>query len=108
MSTGPNLLFICSRNQWRSPTAEKVYRNKGYKSRSAGTSAKASKTISENDIRWSSHIFVMEKKHKQRLLAKFPRLLEEKKVIVLDIADDYQYMDQELVDILNHAVVHYL
>lgn len=94
MSTDPNLLFICSRNQWRSPTAEKVYRSKGYKSRSAGTSAKASKTVSENDIRWSSHIFVMEKKHKQRFLAKLPRLLEGKKTIVLDIADNYHYLNQ--------------
>ncbi len=73
------LLFICSRNQWRSPTAEKIYSQKGYSVRSAGTSPNAKKTVIVNDIRWATHIFVMEKKHKQRLVSKFNRLLEYKK-----------------------------
>jgi len=71
-----NLLFICSRNQWRSPTAEKIYTQKGYKARSAGTSPNAKRTVSVNDINWSTHIFVMEKKHKQRLIAKFHKLIQ--------------------------------
>ncbi len=108
MNNETKLLFICSRNQWRSPTAEKVYRSKGFNVRSAGTSPNAKKTVSENDIHWSSHVFVMEKKHKQRLLAKFPRSLQYKAIIVLDIPDDYQYMDEELVGILNDVVEHHL
>lgn len=103
-----NLLFICSRNQWRSPTAEKVYSQKGFKARSAGTSPNAKRTVSANDLRWATHIFVMEKKHKQRLVAKFTRLLDHKKITVLDIPDDYQFMDQELVSILNESVEHHL
>ena len=103
-----HLLFICSRNQWRSPTAEKVFNNKGYKSRSAGTSPNAKRTVSVNDINWATHIFVMEKKHKQRLQAKFTRLIEYKKIITLDIPDDYQFMDSELIHILNEAVEAYL
>ena len=108
MNNQSNLLFICSRNQWRSPTAEKVYIKKGFSARSAGTSPNAKKTVSINDIKWSSHIFVMEKKHKQRLVAKFTRLLEYKKIIVLDIPDEYRYMDKELIDILNDSIEHHL
>jgi len=67
--TSPNLLFICSRNQWRSPTAEKIYKKKGYSARSAGTSPNANKTMSVPDIRWADLIFVMEKKHKNRIIA---------------------------------------
>jgi predicted protein tyrosine phosphatase len=107
MSTN-NLLFICSRNQWRSPTAEKVYSQKGFSARSAGTSPNAKRTVSENDIRWATHIFVMEKKHKQRLTAKFSRLVQYKNIITLDIPDDYQYMDDELVSILNESIEHHL
>ena len=103
-----NLLFICSRNQWRSPTAEKVYSQKGFSARSAGTSPNAKRTVSIKDINWATHIFVMEKKHKQRLIAKFTRSLEYKNIIVLDIPDDYQFMDEELIDILNDAVEHHL
>ena len=108
MTSQNNLLFICSRNQWRSPTAETIYAQKGFSARSAGTSSNAKKTVSVNDIKWSSHIFVMEKKHKQRLIAKFTRLIEYKKIIVLDIPDEYQYMDDELIEILDDSIEHHL
>ena len=50
----------------------------------------------------------MEKKHKQRLTAKFARLLEYKKITILDIPDEYQYMDQELVEIFEDSLEPYL
>lgn len=103
-----NLLFICSRNQWRSPTAEKVFSQEGFSARSAGTSPNAKKTVSVKDIEWSDHIFVMEKKHKQRLVAKFTRLLDYKTITVLDIPDDYQFMDPELIETLKDSVEHHL
>lgn len=98
MTSRKNLLFVCSRNKWRSPTAEEVWRkHPNYNTRSAGTSPKAKKTISSADIRWADIIFVMEKKHKNRLLSEFTRLLDYKPLHVLDIPDEYQYMDEELV-----------
>jgi predicted protein tyrosine phosphatase len=94
-----NLLFICSRNQWRSPTAEEVWRKKsGYQVKSAGTSPKAKRTVNAADISWANLIFVMEKKHKNRLLAEFTRMLDHKPIHILDIPDEYQYMDQELIE----------
>lgn len=93
-----NLLFICSRNQWRSPTAEAIWRkHSDFNTRSAGTSPRAKKTVSSSDIGWADLIFVMEQKHKNRLKADFSRMLNHKPIHVLDIPDEYQYMDPELI-----------
>ena len=109
MSEKTNLLFICSRNQWRSPTAEQVWRKKpNFNARSAGTSPKAKKTVSLTDIRWADIIFVMESKHRSRLIAQFTRMLDHKPLHVLDIPDEYQYMDPELVSELEASVSVYL
>ncbi|MEO9944740.1 phosphotyrosine protein phosphatase [Paraglaciecola sp.] len=104
-----NILFICSRNQWRSPTAEKVWKNHPELNvRSAGTSPRAKRTVSVKDIQWADIIFVMEEKHKSRLKAQFTRLLDHKPTHVLDILDEYQYMDEELVEIIKQTVGSYL
>ncbi|MBL4774135.1 MAG: phosphotyrosine protein phosphatase [Alcanivoracaceae bacterium] len=109
MSNKLNLLFICSRNQWRSPTAETIWRNsKNYNSRSAGTSPNAKRTVRSTDIRWADIIFVMESKHKNRLIAKFNRMLGHKRVHVLDIPDEYQFMDSELIVELKISVKPFL
>jgi len=100
-----NILFICSRNQWRSPTAEQIWRKHPMLSvRSAGTSPTARRKVSEDDIRWADVIFVMEEKHKSRLVAEFTRLIKNKTVYVLDIPDEYRYMDPELVAQLEQSV----
>lgn len=100
-----NALFICSRNQWRSPTAEQMWRkNPLVSARSAGTSPSARHKVSIDDIRWANVILVMEEKHKSRLTAEFSRLLESKPVHVLDIPDDYKYMDPELIEMLEQSV----
>jgi len=100
-----NLLFVCSRNQWRSPTAEKVFQRLGFSTRSAGTSPNARRTISAQDIQWADEIFVMEPKHRDRVKANFGRLTQFKSVRVLDIPDQYQYMDPELVETLQDIVI---
>ncbi|GGP23843.1 low molecular weight protein tyrosine phosphatase family protein [Silvimonas iriomotensis] len=104
-----NVLFICSRNQWRSPTAEQIWRNTpGLQVRSAGTSASARRRVSADDLRWADLVFVMEHSHKARLKADFAAELAGKTVHVLDIPDEYRYMDPELVDILHSAVTPWL
>ncbi len=105
MNTPTKVLFICSRNQWRSPTAERVFASDPTLAvRSAGTSPKAKRTVNENDIRWADHIFVMEQKHRDRLKASFPRGMQYKTVHILEIPDDYQFMDPELVELLEEVV----
>ena len=99
------VLFICSRNQWRSPTAEHIFRRHPLMSvRSAGTSPNARRKVSADDIRWANVIFVMEEKHKSRLVADFSRWLDGKTIHVLDIPDEYNYMDPELVGQLEQSV----
>lgn len=104
-----NILFICSRNQWRSPTAEKIYsKDDRVNARSAGTSPSARKTVNVKDIEWAELIFVMEHKHKEMLKSTFSRQLQYKKIIVLDIPDEYKYMDEELIELLKMSIEGYL
>ena len=101
----PNILFVCSQNQWRSPTAEAIYRDDDRISvRSRGTARSAVQTIRSNDIVWANVILVMEDKHRQRILADFPGEAKFKSMHVLDIPDDYQFMDAELVELIKSAV----
>ncbi|AIQ58670.1 low molecular weight protein tyrosine phosphatase family protein [Paenibacillus borealis] len=103
------LLFICSRNKWRSLTAEKIFNGyNGYEVRSAGTEEGARIKVTEGHIGWSDLIFVMEKKHTRRLKDKFPHSLKNTRVICLDIQDDYRYMDEELIEILKSRVSEYI
>ncbi|MDR9614836.1 phosphotyrosine protein phosphatase [Providencia rettgeri] len=100
---------MCSKNQWRSPTAEQIWRNhESWVTRSAGTSRNARCPVNADLIRWADVIFVMEQKHKNRLQADFSRLLEYKPLHILDIPDNYQYMNPELVQILQDTVPSYL
>lgn len=99
-----NVLFVCSKNQWRSPTAEAIYRRDERLSvRSRGTAKSAVQTIRSDDIIWADVILVMEDKHRRRILADFPGESRFKPMHVLDIPDDYQFMDDELVELIRTA-----
>ncbi|RXJ04417.1 protein tyrosine phosphatase [Anaerobacillus alkaliphilus] len=103
------ILFICSKNKWRSPTAEKIFHDfNGYDVRSAGTEVGAKVKVTNGHIGWADFIFVMEKKHIRRLKDKFGPMLNNKKVLNLDIPDDYCYMDDELIEILKARVGEFL
>ena len=103
-----NVLFVCSKNQWRSPTAEKIFaEGHGIRTRSAGTSSSARHRINRRDLAWADLIMVMEKRHKAVIKPQF-RPPEDKKSIVLDIADDYPFMDAELIQLLQASVSPYL
>jgi len=99
------LLFICSRNRWRSLTAEKIFHGvNGYDVRSAGTEDKARVKVTSGHIGWADLIFAMEKKHVRRLQEHFRDILTNKKIVCLNIPDDYQYMDSELIELLISSV----
>ncbi|HET6227930.1 MAG TPA: protein tyrosine phosphatase [Bacteroidia bacterium] len=100
-----NILFVCSRNKWRSPTAEAIYKNiPGLNTRSAGTEPSAKIRLSAKMIIWADIIFVMEKRHKQRILEKFEFESSGKEIVVLNIPDDYQFMDPELIEEIKAGV----
>ncbi|WP_293356185.1 MULTISPECIES: methyltransferase domain-containing protein [unclassified Microcoleus] len=103
------ILFVCSQNKWRSLTAEKICEKiSGYSARSAGTEKGARIRVTEGLIGWADLIFVMEKKHGDRLRSKFPDSIKDKEVICLQIPDNYRYMEPELVEILQAKLCLYM
>ncbi len=104
-----NLLFLCSRNKLRSPTAEAVFSGRpGIETDSAGLSPDAEVLLSLEQIEWADLILVMEKVHRVRLNRKFGSRLAGKRVVVLDIPDNYPFMDSELVRLLEARCAPYL
>jgi predicted protein tyrosine phosphatase len=102
-----HLLFICSKNQWRSPTAELLFKNHPeHTAYSAGTSDKARIKINQKMVDRADVIFVMERKHKQLLNQRFQ--LSGKQIVVLNIEDNYQFNHPELIEILRDALGEYL
>ena len=100
----PRLLFVCGRHQWRSPTAEDIYRNDPrLEVRSAGVSSKSPHQISAKDLDWADLVLVMEQKYKTRILQKFRDRSNMPRIVSLDIPDDYQRMDPGLVDLIREG-----
>lgn len=98
-------LFVCSQNKLRSPTAEKVFSIfPELECQSAGTEATAEVPLEPDLIRWADVILLMERRHHASLQKKFKALLKGKRIVVLDIPDDYAYMDPALVALLRRKV----
>lgn len=94
-------LFICSQNRLRSPTAERVFAAwPNVDTDSAGLGNDADVPLSPEQIAWATIIFVMEKRHRNLLSKKFRQHLNGKRVICLGIPDDYDYMQPELIRLL--------
>jgi predicted protein tyrosine phosphatase/ubiquinone/menaquinone biosynthesis C-methylase UbiE len=102
------ILFVCSQNKWRSLTAEKMLENSNYAVKSAGTEKGARIRVTEGHIGWADLIFVMEKRHIDRLRSKYRESLNEKKIICLHIPDNYGYMEPELIEILTAKLSPYI
>lgn len=101
-----NILFVCSANQLRSPTAEHyfsvVYPEHNFQS--AGTNPKiclqeGTTLVDEEMLEWADKIFVMEPKH-EIALRKYSDGSHMKKVKILNIPDIYDFDEKDLIDIL--------
>lgn len=100
-----HILFLCSQNKRRSLTAEKIFqRMDGYSVRSAGTEKNTRVKVTSGLLGWADIIFCMEKKHVRRIRDNYGDVLAGKKIICLNINDDYEFMDEELVGILESYV----
>ena len=96
-----NLLFVCSQNRLRSPTAEQIFVTcPGIEVDSAGTNADAENPLTSELVCWADLIFVMEKTHRTKLQRRFRSELKNKRLVCLDIPDDYAFMDEHLIDLL--------
>ena len=105
MSAVTNLLFLCARNRLRSPTAERVFAGRpGVETASAGLAPDAEEPVTPDHLAWADLIFVMERAHRAKLQRRFRAHLKGKRVICLDIPDDYAFMQPELVALLEKKV----
>ena len=101
-------LFVCGKNKWRSPTAEQIFAGyPGLECASAGLSHDAEVPLSAELVEWAELIFVMEKVHKTKLSAQFKPYLAGKRVVCLNIPDNYKFMDAALIKLLQHKVTPY-
>ena len=104
-----NLLFVCSQNRLRSPTAEQVFSQyPGVEVLSAGTNHDAETPLDAELIAWADIIFVMEKSHLSKLRKRFKAHVGGKRVICLDIPDDFEFMDPVLIRLLEARVARYV
>ena len=99
------LLFVCSENRLRSPTAEAVFSEyEGVEAIGAGTNADAATPVSGDLIEWADIVLVMEKAHRTKISAKYQALLKGKRLVVLDVQDNYACMQPELIQLLKSKV----
>lgn len=104
-----NLLFLCARNRLRSPTAERVFADRpGVETASAGLAPDAEEPVTPDHLDQADLIFVMERAHRAKLQRRFGPHLKGKRVICLDIPDDYDFMQPELVALLEKKVARFL
>lgn len=102
------ILFLCSQNKLRSPTAEAIFADhQRIEVDSAGLNNDAVVPLSDEQIWWADLILVMESSHRERLNRKFGSALAGKRVAVLEIPDIYNFMDEELVQILKQKCAPY-
>jgi len=100
MTKRPKVLVVCGRNKKRSRTAEYIFKNDDrFFIRSVGLSPKSERKISEQDIVWTDLIFVMEHGQKARILEAY-RHMHCPAIEVLNIEDEYEYLDEELIELL--------
>jgi predicted protein tyrosine phosphatase len=104
-----HVLFICSRNRLRSPTAEQVFADwPGIETASAGLAPDAESPVTPELLAWADLIFVMEARHRARLSSGFRAHLRGQRVICLDIPDDYAFMEPALIEVLRARVPRHL
>jgi predicted protein tyrosine phosphatase len=103
------VLFVCSQNKSRSPTAERVFSSwPGIEVSSAGVNRDAENPITPELVEWADRIFVMEKAHQKKLCRRYRAYLKGRKVICLNIPDEFPFMDPDLVFLLKHRIPKYL
>ena len=104
-----NLLFVCSENRLRSPTGEEVFsKYDGIDAIGCGTNSDAGTPISGDLIEWADIIFVMEKSHRNKVSKKFKPFLKSKRMICLDIPDEFDRMDPILIRLLENRVLKHI
>jgi predicted protein tyrosine phosphatase len=102
------ILFVCGRNRWRSPTAQNIYKDDPrIEVRSAGVSEKSTHQISSADLDWADLILTMEDDQRAHIHELF-RGRPLPPIKSLEIPDEYQYMDEELIQLIKSGTEHHI
>jgi predicted protein tyrosine phosphatase len=100
-----NILFVCGRNNRRSPTAEQIFlHDRRMNVRSGGIADTSRKRVTEPDMLWADLVLAMERKHVKRLQVAFSHLDKLPPIENLDISDEYTFMNRDLIELLHQAV----
>lgn len=75
---------------------------------SAGTNHDAENPLTAELVAWADVIFAMEKAHPHKRQRRFRAALGGRRVICLDIPDDYDFIEPELVRLLEAKVSRHL
>ncbi len=103
------VLFVCHYNRKRSATAERIFaKDPGLDVRSAGTSGEAMVQVNERMLDWADLVFVMDDEQTAALRQSFPAHPATANAIVLDIEDEYHFLDPKLVSLLRERVTPHL
>ncbi|WP_294264454.1 low molecular weight protein tyrosine phosphatase family protein [uncultured Sphingomonas sp.] len=95
-------LFVCSQNRLRSPTAEQIFAQRpGVEVASAGTNQGADEPLTDELVEWADCIVVMERVHRTKVQRDFRRALGGRRIVCLDIPDDYAFMSPDLIALLD-------
>lgn len=103
------ILFVCSLNRLRSPTAEQIFAHRGdIEVSSAGTDKDAENPLTAEQVEWADLIVAMERSHRNKISARFKQVLKGKRIVCLDIPDEYEFMDPDLVRLLQARMLRHL
>ena len=106
MTSRERILFVCTANIDRSPTAQELYaRDPRYDVRSAGTASFARVRLSREILQWADRVFVMnerEDQHRTLIRIRFPDV--DCPIVDLDVADNWRKGNPDLVRLLKRRL----
>ena len=90
-----NKRFVCNQGKYRSRTAVSLF---------GGRFAGVYTNLKKEDLDWADIVYVFEEEQRTEIGKRFPREYMQKKILNLEIADVYGYMNERLVGILKRKV----
>src|SRR3972149_2849376 len=103
------VLFLCKYNRSRSATAERlVCKRPDLDVRSAGTAEDALVRVNQRMLDWADVVFTMDPAQQRALQHMFPSHPGLKKLVCLEIPDDFAFLHPELVKLLKERVTPHL
>ena len=108
-SSNMKILFVCTQNKCRSPTAEWMYsRNSEHSVASAGVATDAENPIDRDMLAWADRIFFFERQHRSKIRKFAPDLYGKLKIECLYVPDEYEYKNPQLITLLEYKLVQHL